>query len=258
MAGLLNDKNVVVMGVANKWSIAWGIAKMFLDEGANVAFTYTGEKTKNSIEKLLEEENYKSDMIIECDVTKDEDIEKAFAVLGERFETIDSVVHSIAHANKDELRGYYFDTSREGYKMAQDISSYSLVAVTRYAKQYMTSGGSIVTLTYLGGERVVKNYNVMGVAKAALEASVKYLAHDLGEFNININAISAGPIKTLAAKGVGGFTDLARQFEEKAPLKRMVTQEEIAGAALFLCSRLGGGVTGEVLHVDCGYSILGY
>lgn len=258
MAGLLNDKNVVVMGVANKWSIAWGIAKMFIEQGANVAFTYNGEKTKVTIEKLLEEMNYTAPALVECDITSDENIEEAFKAIGSKMANIDSLIHSIAHADKNELRGFYYDTSRDGYKMAQDISSYSLVAVTRVAKDYMKSGASIVTLSYLGGERVVLNYNVMGVAKAALEASVKYLAHDLGPSGITVNAISAGPIKTLAAKGVGGFSDLAKGFEAKAPLKRLVTQEEIAGGALFLCSNLGSGVTGEVLHVDCGFNILAY
>lgn len=258
MSGLLNDKNVVVMGVANKWSIAWGIAKMFIEEGANVAFTYNGEKTRLTIEKLLVEENYKSPILVECDITSDENIVNAFEHIGKEMKQVHSVIHSIAHADKNELRGNYYDTSREGYKMAQDISAYSLVAVTRVAKDYMPINSSIVTLSYLGGERVVLNYNVMGVAKAALEASVKYLAHDLGELGISVNAISAGPIKTLAAKGVGGFSDLAKGFEAKAPLKRLVTQEEIAGAAVFLCSRLGTGVTGEVLHVDCGFNILAY
>lgn len=258
MAGLLNDKNVVVMGVANKWSIAWGIAKMFINEGANVAFTYNGEKTKVTIEKLLAEMEYESPVLVECDITSDDNIVEAFKTIAGKMDKINSVIHSIAHADKNELRGNYYDTSRDGYKMAQDISAYSLVAVTRVAKDYMESGASIVTLSYLGGERVVLNYNVMGVAKAALEASVKYLAHDLGESGITVNAISAGPIKTLAAKGVGGFSDLAKGFEAKAPLKRLVTQEEIAGSALFLCSKLGTGVTGEVLHVDCGFNILGY
>lgn len=258
MAGLLNDKNVVVMGVANKWSIAWGIAKMFIEEGANVAFTYNGEKTKITIEKLLDELNYSSPALVECDITSDENIVNTFEIIGDKMNRVDTVIHSIAHADKNELRGNYYDTSREGYKMAQDISAYSLVAVTRVAKQYMSVGSSIVTLSYLGGERVVLNYNVMGVAKAALEASVKYLAHDLGKEGITVNAISAGPIKTLAAKGVGGFSDLAKGFEAKAPLRRLVTQEEIAGAAVFLCSKLGSGVTGEVLHVDCGFNILAY
>lgn len=255
--GLLNKKNVLIMGVANKWSIAWAIAKKFYEEGAKLSFTYYGDKSKTNIEKLLEGEGISDALLISCDVTKDEDIEAAFNELKSKWGVLDSVVHSIAHANKDELQGYYYNTSREGYLMAQNISAYSLVAVTRYAKALMSEKGSIVTLTYLGGERVVPNYNVMGVAKAALEASVRYLAADLGASNITINAISAGPIKTLAAKGVKGFSTMLKEFEEKTPLKRAVETEEVANTAVFLCSNLGTGITGENIHVDCGYHVLG-
>lgn len=257
MGNLLKDKNIMVMGVANKWSIAWGIAKKFIEEDANVAFTYFGEKSKANLEKFLKEENVKNPLLISCDVTKDEDIEKAFEELKEKIGVLHGLVHSIAFANKDELKGFYYDTSREGYLMAQDISAYSLVAVSRYAKPLMTEGGSIVTLSYLGSERAVTNYNVMGVAKAALEASVRYLAVDLGTENITVNSISAGPIKTTSAKGVKDFTKLLRGFEEVAPMKRLVKTEEVANTALFLCSNLGTGVTGENIHVDCGYHIVG-
>jgi enoyl-[acyl-carrier protein] reductase I len=257
MGGLLKDKNVLVMGIANKWSIAWGIAKKFHEEGAKLAFTYFGQKSRDNIEKLLEEEGISDKVLISCDVTKDEDIERAFNELKENMETLHGVVHSIAHAKKEELQGYYYNTSREGYLMAQNISSYSLVAVTKYAKPLMTEGGSIVTMTYLGGERVTPNYNVMGVAKAALEASVRYLASDLGEKGITVNAISAGPIKTLAAKGVKGFTKMLKEFEKRTPMKRAVKTEEVANTALFLCSDLGTGITGENIHVDCGYHVLG-
>jgi enoyl-[acyl-carrier protein] reductase I len=257
MGGLLKDKNVLVMGIANKWSIAWGIAKKFHEEGANLAFTYFGQKSRDNIEKLLEEEGISDKVLISCDVTKDEDIERAFSELKEKMEVLHGVVHSIAHAKKEELQGYYYNTSREGYLMAQNISSYSLVAVTKYAKPLMTEGGSIVTMTYLGGERVTPNYNVMGVAKAALEASVRYLASDLGEKGITVNAISAGPIKTLAAKGVKGFTKMLKEFEKRTPMKRAVKTEEVANTALFLCSDLGTGITGENIHVDCGYHVLG-
>jgi enoyl-[acyl-carrier protein] reductase I len=257
MGGLLKDKNVLVMGIANKWSIAWGIAKKFHEEGAKLAFTYFGQKSRDNIEKLLEEEGISDKVLISCDVTKDEDIERAFSELKEKMEVLHGVVHSIAHAKKEELQGYYYNTSREGYLMAQNISSYSLVAVTKYAKPLMTEGGSIVTMTYLGGERVAPNYNVMGVAKAALEASVRYLASDLGEKGITVNAISAGPIKTLAAKGVKGFTKMLKEFEKRTPMKRAVKTEEVANTALFLCSDLGTGITGENIHVDCGYHILG-
>jgi len=257
MGGLLKDKNVLVMGVANKWSIAWGIAKKFHEEGAKLAFTYFGQKSKDNIEKLLEEEGISDKILISCDVTQDEDIERAFNELKENMETLHGVVHSIAHAKKEELQGYYYNTSREGYLMAQNISSYSLVAVTKYARPLMTEGSSIVTMTYLGGERVSPNYNVMGVAKAALEASVKYLASDLAEEGITVNAISAGPIKTLAAKGVKGFTKMLKEFEKRTPMKRAVKTEEVANTALFLCSDLSTGITGENIHVDCGYHILG-
>lgn len=255
---LFEQQNVVIMGVANKWSIAWAIAKKFSEEGARILFTYYGEKSLRSIEKLVEEEGLSSCDYFSCDVTSDEDIQQTFGAIKAKYDQIHGVVHSIAHANKDELQGKYYDTSREGYLMAQNISAYSFVAVAKYAHELMPQGGALTTLSYLGGERVVKNYNVMGVAKAALESSVQYLAHDLGEKQIRVNAISAGPVKTLAAKGVSGFNDLANAFVEKSPMRRMVTTEEIANTALFLNSSMGTGVTGEVIHVDCGYFILGY
>ncbi|QXM06397.1 enoyl-ACP reductase FabI [Crassaminicella indica] len=258
MSTLLKDKNILIMGVANKWSIAWAIAKVFHKAGAKLAFTYLGEKTKKSIEKLIEQEGMKDVLLLSCDVTKDTEIENTFDILRGEFETLHGVVHSIAHAKKEELEGSYVDTSRDGYMMAQEVSAYSLVSVAKYAKPLMLNGGSIVALTYLGGERVVKNYNVMGVAKAALEASVKYLAHDLGEENIRVNAISAGPIKTLAAKGIKDFNTMLKAFEEKTPMKRLINTEEIGNTALFLCSDLSSGVTGENIHVDGGYHILGY
>ncbi|MFT9495237.1 enoyl-ACP reductase FabI [Anaerosolibacter sp.] len=250
----LKGKNIVVMGVANKWSIAWGIAQVLHQAGGNLIFTYQGERSEEHIRKLTEEMG--TFPLIHCDVTKDEDIAKAFEEIEEKVGMIHGVVHSIAHAKKEELEGLYMNTSREGYAMAQDISAYSLVAVTRGAVPLMKEGGSIITLSYLGGERVVKNYNVMGVAKAALEASVKYLAADLGRENIRVNAISAGPIKTLAAKGVKDFTTMLKEFEEKVPMGRLVLTEEVANTALFLCSPMSSGITGEVIHVDCGYNIL--
>jgi len=257
MGNLLKDKNIVIMGVANKWSIAWGIAKKFIEEEANLVFTYFGEKSKTNLERFLKEEGVDDPILISCDVTKDEDIERAFGVLKDKIGVLHGVVHSIAFANKDELQGYYYNTSREGYLMAQNISAYSLVAVSKYAKPLMSEGGSIVTLSYLGAERAITNYNVMGVAKAALEASVRYLAVDFGEDKITVNSISAGPIKTTSAKGVKNFTTLLKGFEEVAPLKRLVKTEEVANTALFLCSELGTGVTGENIHVDCGYHIVG-
>jgi len=258
MSGMLSDKNIVVMGVANKWSIAWGIAEMCAEQGANLIFTYFGERSLKSLEKLISDAGLEGAMMVSCDVSTDEDIESAFKQIGESVNGIHGVAHCIAHANKDELRGLYMDTSREGFKMAQDISAYSLVAVTKQATKYMAEGASVITLSYLGGERVVMNYNVMGVAKAALESSVKYLAHDLGPRGIRVNGISAGPIKTLAAKGVGEFNEIGRYFKEKAPLRRLVTQREVGNAAVFLLSDMGSAVTGEVMHVDCGFNILGY
>lgn len=254
----LKDKNIVVMGVTNKWSIAWACAQSLHAAGANLIFTYFGERSLKSLNKLAKSEGIEGKLNVSCDVTSDSDIENAFKTIGQEFGTIHGVVHSIAFSNKDELAGRYCDTSREGYALAQDVSSFSLVAVSKHASAYMADGGGIVTMSYLGGERVVKNYNVMGVAKAALEMSVKYLAHDLGVDGIRVNAISAGPIKTISAKGVSDFDKLCAGYEERAPLRRMVKPEEVGNAALFLLSDLGTGVTGEVMHVDCGYNILGY
>jgi enoyl-[acyl-carrier protein] reductase I len=256
MNSLLKGKNILIMGVANKWSIAWGIAQVLKKSGARIALAYQGEKSLKSLKRLTKD--WSELLLVECDVTKDEDIQKLFDVLEEKFGILHGVVHSIAHAKKEELEGLYLDTSREGYTMAQDISVYSLTAVAKYAKPLMTEGGSIVTMTYLGGERVVKNYNVMGVAKAALEASVRYLAADLGKSNIRINAISSGPIKTLAAKGVKDFTTMLKGFEQKVPLGRLIQPEELGNTAAFLCSSLSSGITGEIIHVDGGYNILGY
>lgn len=258
MGSLVKNQNILVMGVANKWSIAWGIAKKLHEEEANLIFSYYGDSSLRNLEKLLDQEGIKDVLMLEMDVTQDEQMDQAFGTLKEKVGVLHGLVHCIAHAKKEELGGEYTDTSRDGFAMAQDISAYSLVAATQRAVPMMTEGGSIVALSYLGGERVVKNYNVMGVAKASLEASVKYLAHDLGIRNIRVNAISAGPIKTLAAKGIGEFDKLLRAFEEKAPMHRGVTQEEIGNSALFLLCPMSSAITGEVLHVDCGFSILGY
>ncbi|MBN2898792.1 MAG: enoyl-ACP reductase [Clostridia bacterium] len=255
--GLLNNKKLVVMGVANKWSIAWGIAKKFHEENAELIFTYFGDRSKKSLEKLIQDEGIEAYDLISCDVSSDEDLDQAFETIKKNHGEINGLVHCIAHADKDELRGCYYNTSRAGFAMAQDISAYSLVAATQRAVKLMPNGGSIITLSYLGSERAIKNYNVMGVAKASLEASVRYLAADVGGDNIRVNAISAGPVKTLAAKGVGEFEKIAERYSEASPMKRMATVEEIAGAAAFLASDLGSGVTGEVLHVDCGYNMVG-
>ncbi|WP_067726738.1 enoyl-ACP reductase FabI [Oceanobacillus damuensis] len=257
MAGLLQGKNVVIMGVANERSIAWGITKSLHNAGANLIFTNRQERSYQKLVKLLEKHEIEAKLIVACDVASDESIQQAFNEIKEKAGVIHGLIHSVAFANRDELQGEYADTSREGFLLAQEISAYSLVAVTKAAKDVMTEGGSIVTQTYLGSERVIPNYNVMGVAKASLEASVRYLAEDVGKYGIRVNAISAGPIRTLSAKGVSGFNDKANVIVEKAPLRRNVDQDQVGDATLFFISDLSRGVTGEVMHVDSGYHIIG-
>lgn len=256
MDKLLQNKNVLIMGVANRWSIGWGIALSCLSAGANLILTYQNERTEQSVRELAQE--FPDIALYPCDVTVDDDIKMLFERIKEDKGVLNGLVHSLAFAKKEELGGEYYNTSRDGYLLAQNISSYSLTALSREALPLMKEGGSIVTLTYLGGERAVPNYNVMGVAKAALEASVKYLAVDLGAYNIRVNAISAGPIKTLAAKGVKGFGEMLKGYEQKAPLKRVVTQSEVGDTASFLLSDMSRGITGENIHVDAGYHVLGY
>jgi enoyl-[acyl-carrier protein] reductase I len=253
----LSNKTFVVMGVANKRSIAWGIARSLHEAGAKLIFTYAGERLESSVRELAESLDNQESIVLPCDVTNDEDIAKCFASIKDKVGTIHGVAHCIAFANKDELNGDYMNTTREGFLLAHNISSYSLTAVAKEAKELMTEGGSIVTLTYLGGERVIANYNVMGVAKASLDASVKYLAADLGKQGIRVNSISAGPIRTLSAKGVSDFNAIIKVIEEKAPLRRPTTPEEVGDTALFLFSELSRGITGENIHVDSGYHILG-
>lgn len=253
----LDNKTFVVMGVANKRSIAWGIARSLHEAGAKLIFTYAGERLESSVRELAESLDSQESIVLPCDVTNDEDIAKCFASIKDKVGTIHGVAHCIAFANKDELNGDYMNTTREGFLLAHNISSYSLTAVAKEAKELMTEGGSIVTLTYLGGERVIANYNVMGVAKASLDASVKYLAADLGKQGIRVNSISAGPIRTLSAKGVSDFNSIIKVIEEKAPLRRPTTPEEVGDTALFLFSELSRGITGENIHVDSGYHILG-
>ncbi|MBM7622020.1 enoyl-[acyl-carrier protein] reductase I [Bacillus tianshenii] len=252
----LNGRTYVVMGVANKRSIAWGIARSLHDAGARLVFTYAGERLEKSVRDLAESLDRNDSLVLPCDITKDEEIHTCFQQIKEEVGTIHGIAHCIAFANKEELQGDYMNTTREGFLLAHNISSYSLTAVAKEAKDLMTEGGSIVTLTYLGGEKVVANYNVMGVAKASLDASVKYLANDLGKAGIRVNSISAGPIRTLSAKGVSDFNSILKEIEEKAPLRRVTTQEEVGDAALFLFSDLARGITGENLHVDSGYHIL--
>lgn len=252
----LKDKNIVVMGVANERSIAWGIAKRLLDVGANVIFTYRKDRSKSKIDKILEKEGINAS-VIQCDVNSDESIANAFSQIGEQFGVIHGIVHSVAFANAEDLHNRFVETTRDGYAFAQDTSAYSLIAVAKAARSYMTEGGSIVTMSYLGAERVLEGYNVMGVAKAALEASMRYLASDLGKEGIRVNAISAGAIRTLAAKGVPSFNQILHKIEEVSPLKRNVTQEEVADMTLVMLSHLSRGVTGETIYVDSGYHIMG-
>ncbi|MBJ8028755.1 MULTISPECIES: enoyl-ACP reductase FabI [Bacillus cereus group] len=253
----LKGKNIIIMGVANQRSIAWGIARSLHEAGANLIFTYAGERLEKNVRDLAESLEGQKSLVLPCDVTNDEDIARCFQSIKEEVGVVHGLAHCIAFANRDDLKGEFVDTSRDGFLLAQNISSFSLTAVARAAKPLMTEGGSIVTLTYLGGERVVANYNVMGVAKASLDASVRYLANDLGQHNIRVNSVSAGPIRTLSAKGVGDFNSILKQIEERAPLRRNVTQEEVGNTALFLFSDLASGVTGENIHVDSGYHILG-
>lgn len=257
MAGLLAGKNIVVMGVANQRSIAWGIAKSLHREGANLIFTNRQERSYQKLKDLVDKHGIDGSLFVTCDVQSDESIKNAFSEIKEKVGTIHGLVHSVAFANRDELQGEYANTSRDGFLLAQEISAYSLVAVTNEARKLMTEGGSIVTQSYLGAERVIKNYNVMGVAKASLEASVRYLAEDVGKDNIRVNAISAGPIRTLSAKGVSGLNEIHGIIEEKAPLRRNVDQDQVGDATMFLLSDLSRGITGEVIHVDSGYHIIG-
>jgi enoyl-[acyl-carrier protein] reductase I len=252
----LAGKTYVVMGVANKRSIAWGIARSLHNAGARLIFTYAGERLESSVRDLADSLEAESTIVLPCDVTSDEAIAKCFSDIKEQVGTIHGFAHCIAFANKEELSGDYMNTTREGFLLAHNISSYSLTAVAKEAKELMTEGGSIVTLTYLGGERAIQNYNVMGVAKASLDASVRYLAADLGKQGIRVNSISAGPIRTLSAKGISDFNSILKEIEEKAPLRRPTTPEEVGDTAVFLFSDLSRGITGENIHVDSGYHIL--
>lgn len=252
----LQGKTFVVMGVANKRSIAWGVARSLHAFGAKIIFTYGRDRTERSVRELATtlEDNA---LVLQCDVSKDEDIEACFASIKQQVGIIHGVAHCVAFANKEELNGEYMNVTREGFMLAHNISSYSLTAVAKAAKDLMTEGGSIITMSYLGGERVLPNYNIMGVAKASLEMSVRYLANDLGPLGIRVNSISAGPIRTLSAKGVSDFNSILHQIEEEAPLRRTTTPEEVGDTAVFLFSEMARGITGENLHVDSGYHIMG-
>ena len=253
--GLMKGKRGLVMGVANQHSIAWGIAQALHEAGAELAFSYQGDLFKKRVVPLVEP--LKPAALIDCDVSKAESIDAAFADLSKVWDSLDFVVHAIAFSDKDQLKGRYVDTTAENFRMTMDISCYSFTAVAQRAEKMMPRGGSMVTLTYLGSERNMPHYNVMGVAKAALEASVRYMAEDLGKRAIRVNSISAGPIKTLAASGIGDFRYILKWNEYNAPLRRTVTTEEVGHAALYLCSDLGRAVTGECLHVDAGYHVVG-
>ena len=252
----LAGKTAVVFGLANKRSIAWGIAQKLHAAGATLAICYQNERMKPDAEELIAE--LPGAAGFQCDVSNDAEIATLFAALQQKYGKLDILVHAVAYAPAEELRGEFLSTTREGFRIAHDVSVYSLIAVSRAAAPLMTDGGSIITLTYFGSVKVVPNYNVMGVAKAALEATVRYLAWNLGPKNIRVNAISAGPIKTLAARGVGALGDMLKSHAERAPLHRNVDQLEVGSAALFLASDLASAVTGETLYVDCGYNIMGY
>ncbi|MFD1952504.1 enoyl-ACP reductase FabI [Sphingomonas arantia] len=255
MPGLMDGKRGLIMGLANERSLAWGIAKALRAQGAELAFTYQGDSLLRRVRPLAEEVG--SDFLVDCDVSDMTALDKSFAEIAERWPTIDFLVHAIGFSDKNELRGLYVDTSLDNFLMTMNISAYSFVAVTRAARAMMPNGGSILTLSYYGAEKVVPHYNVMGVAKAALEASVKYLAMDLGPENIRVNAISAGPIKTLAASGIGDFRYILKWNEVNAPLRRNVTIDDVGGAGVYLLSDLASGVTGEIHHVDAGYNVIG-
>lgn len=252
---LLEGKTGLILGVANKRSIAWGIAQAVAGAGARLALTYQGERLEENVRELAA--SLKEPLILPCDVSKDEDLARLAAEVAREFGQLDFVVHAVAFALREELDGEFLNTSREGYRVAQDISSYSLTALAKVTVPLMAAGSSIITLSYLGGERVVPHYNVMGVAKAALEMSVRYLAADLGPKGIRVNAISAGPIKTLAASGVHGISKMLEYHREHAPLRKNTEQAEVGDVALFLVSPLSRGVTGEVIHVDGGFHVMG-
>ncbi|HZV35994.1 MAG TPA: enoyl-ACP reductase [Verrucomicrobiae bacterium] len=252
----LSGKLGIVFGVANKRSIAWAIAQAWHKAGARLAFTYQGERLKENVEELAG--TFGSDtLLMPCDVTKDEEIARVFSEVGQKFGKLHLLLHSVAFAPKEALEGQFINTSREAFRVAHDVSAYSLIALARAAAPLMTEGGSIVGMTYYGSEKVVPHYNVMGVAKAALEASTRYLAYDLGPQKIRVNCISAGPVNTLAARGIAGFTEMLKHYEAHAPLKRNVLPDELGATGTFLACDGAAAITGQVIYVDCGYQIMG-
>jgi enoyl-[acyl-carrier protein] reductase I len=253
---MLEGKTGIVFGVANKRSIAWAIAQAWAREGAKLAFTFQGERIKENVMELAG--TFGTDtLILPCDVTEDDEIANVFKTVGEKFGKLNLLLHSVAYAPKDALEGEFVNTSREAFRVAHDVSAYSLVALARAAAPLMTDGGSIVAMSYYGAEKVVPHYNVMGVAKAALEASTRYLAYDLGPKKIRVNCISAGPVNTLAARGISGFQEMLKHYEAHAPLKRNVLPEELGATGVFLASDGAAAITGQVIYVDSGYQIMG-
>ncbi|MGE4169780.1 MAG: enoyl-ACP reductase [Candidatus Margulisiibacteriota bacterium] len=248
---LMHGKKGIIFGVSNKRGIAHAIAEALFAQGADIAFTYAGEVMESRVRPIAEEMNAK--LIMSCDVTSDDDIKAVFEAYGKTYDSLDFIIHAVAFANREDLEGDFSAVTKEGWNLALGVSAYSLVAIAREAKHLLKEGSSIVTLTYLGGERAVPNYNIMGVAKAALEASVRYLAQEMGPDGIRVNALSAGPVKTLAAKGIGGFDVLMKVNAKRSPLRRNITLEEVGNAGLYLASHLSSGVTGETHHVDSGY-----
>ena len=255
MTGLMAGKRGLIMGLANDKSLAWGISKKLAEQGAELAFSYQGEALQKRVGPLAEQLG--SDFLFDCDVSDMAALDRAFETLKQRWETIDFVVHAIGFSDKNELRGKYVDTSLENFLMSMNVSAYSFTAEAKRAREMMPEGGAMLTLSYYGAEKVIPHYNVMGLAKAALETSVKYLAMDLGPEKIRVNAISAGPIQTLAARGIGDFNYILKWNQYNSPLRRTVTIEDVGGAALYLLSDLASGVTGEVHHVDAGYNVIG-
>jgi enoyl-[acyl-carrier protein] reductase I len=253
---LLSGKLGVVFGVANKRSIAWAIAQAWHRQGARLAFTYQGERLRENVEELAAVFG-EDTLLMPCDVTRDDDIASVFKTVGKKFGKLHLLLHSVAFAPREALEGRFVNTSREAYRIAHDVSAYSLVALSRAAAPLMTDGGSILAMSYYGAEKVVPHYNVMGVAKASLEASTRYLAHDLGPQKIRVNCISAGPVNTLAARGIAGFNEMLRHYEAHAPLKRNVTSDELGATGVFLAGDGAAAITGQVLYVDCGYQIMG-
>jgi enoyl-[acyl-carrier protein] reductase I len=253
---MLENKTGIIFGVANKRSIAWATAVALHAAGARLAFTYQGDRLKENVESLTSE-TMKSALLLPCDVTRQDEVDETFRKVGQEFGKLDFLIHSIAFAPREALSGTYLDTSREAFLTALEISAYSLSQLARAAAPLMKDGGSIVSMSYYGAEKVVAGYNVMGVAKAALEASTRYLANDMGPQNIRVNTISAGPIQTLSARGVSDFTTMLKHHAERAPLRRNVEAREVGNTAVFLCSPMSSGITGEVIHVDCGYNIMG-